>query len=282
MPTTSVNGVDLYYALEGSGPSLVLVHGSWGDGDNWARVVPSMATRCTVVTYDRRGHSRSERPTRPDMVHDDDTVHDDVADLAALIERLDLAPAFVCGTSYGALITLRLALSHPRLVRGVAVHEPPAVPLLAGVPAAEAVAHDYMQRIAPVRALLEAGKHRAAAERFVETIAFGPGQWAHLPEAVHRTFERNAPTYLDELNDPDALVIDLASLRQCPVPLLLTQGDQSPPMFAPIVERIASGVPDAERHVYTGAGHVPHLTHPDDFVRITTDRAVGVSGPTAS
>ncbi|MFI7066061.1 alpha/beta fold hydrolase [Kribbella sp. NPDC050124] len=268
MATATVNGVDLYYAAEGSGPSLVLVHGSWGDADNWAQVVSRLAEHCAVVSYDRRGHSRSERPLTPD------SVHEDVADLAALIEALDLAPAFVCGNSFGALITLRLAAARADLLRGIAVHEPPAVRLLSDDPAFAPVAEALARADAPVRDLLEAEENAAAAELFVETIALGPGQWAQLPEPLRQTFIRNAPTYLDELRDPDCDDLDLAALATYSEPALLTQGDQSPPMFAPILDRIAQALPHAKRHLYVGAGHVPHLTHPDDYVRVSLETAL--------
>jgi pimeloyl-ACP methyl ester carboxylesterase len=201
-------------------------------------------------------------------------VHEDVSDLAALIEALDLAPAFVCGNSYGALITLRLAAARSDLVRGIAVHEPPGVPLLSDDPAFASIADAYGQRIAPVRKLLEAEEHAAAADLFVETVALGPGQWAQLPEPVRQTFIRNAPTYLDELRDPDCLTLDLDALATYAKPALLTQGDQSPPMFAPILDRIAQSLPHAERHLYVGAGHVPHMTHADDYAQVTMDRAL--------
>ncbi|MFI7067211.1 alpha/beta fold hydrolase [Kribbella sp. NPDC050124] len=268
MVTATVNGLGLHHTAVGSGPSVVLVHGSWGDAGNWLPVVPMLARHCTVVSYDRRGHSRSERPPTAG------SVHDHVSDLAALIEALDLAPAYVCGNSYGALITLRLAVAQPDLIRGIAVHEPPGVPLLSGDPAFAAVVEAFGQRIAPVRRLLEAADDAAAAELFVETIALGPGQWAQLPEPVRRTFIANAPTYLDELRDPDCLTIDRNALATYTKPVLLTRGDQSPPMFAPILDRIATALPHAERHVYVGAGHVPHMTHPDDYARITLDRAL--------
>jgi pimeloyl-ACP methyl ester carboxylesterase len=221
MASMTVNGVDLYYTIEGTGPSLVLVHGSWGDADNWAPVVPQLARQCAVVAYDRRGHSRSERSATQG------SVHDDVADLAALIETLDLAPAFVCGNSYGALITLRLAVTRADLVRGIAVHEPPGVPVLLGDPAFALVVEAFTGRMAPVRVLLEASEYAAAAERFVETIALGPGQWQQLPESLRHTFVRNAATYLDELLDPDCLDVDLDTLALYSKPALLTQGDQS-------------------------------------------------------
>lgn len=226
------------------------------------------ARHCAVVSYDRRGHSRSERPAAQC------SVHEDVADLAALIEALDMAPDFVCGNSYGALITLRLAAARSDLVRGIAVHEPPGVPLLADNPAFEWIADGYGRGIAPVRELLEAENYTAAAELFVETIALGQGQWRQLPEPVRQTFIRNAPTYLDELRDPDCLGVDLDALTAYSEPALLTRGDQSPRMFAPILDRIAESLPHAKRHLYVGAGHVPHMTHADDYVRVTLDEAL--------
>jgi pimeloyl-ACP methyl ester carboxylesterase len=266
MATITVNEVALYYTAGGTGPNLILVHGSWGDADNWKPVAPLLAKHCTVISYDRRGHSRSERPPTQG------SAHEDVADLAALIEALDLAPAFICGSSYGALITLRLAATRSELVRGVVVHEPPGLALLFDDPALKPLAEAARQRLVSVQALLEAGEYPAAAERFVDTVAFGPGEWARLPAPVRQTFVRNAPTFLDELRDPDAFALDLDALATYRKPALLTHGDHSPPEFAPILDRIAAVLPQAERHLYTGAGHVPHLTHPADYARVTLER----------
>ena len=57
-----VNGVRIAYQDVGSGEPLVLVHGSWGSRHNWDPVVPGLAERHRVISYDRRGHSESERP----------------------------------------------------------------------------------------------------------------------------------------------------------------------------------------------------------------------------
>src|ERR671915_741574 len=99
-----VNGVRVAYELTGSAEvPLVLVHGSWGSHHNWDPVVPALAAQFRVVTYERRGHSDSERPPGQG------SFREDVADLAALIEHLGLAPAWVVGNSSGAIITLQLA-----------------------------------------------------------------------------------------------------------------------------------------------------------------------------
>src|SRR5512145_308075 len=104
MATANVNGVRLFFEQRGGGgDAVVLVHGSWDSHVDWDLVLPRLADSFRVVVYDRRGHSRSERSTGQG------SVREDVADLAALIEHLDLAPAWVVGNSFGTSITLRLA-----------------------------------------------------------------------------------------------------------------------------------------------------------------------------
>ncbi|MDK1472484.1 alpha/beta hydrolase [Streptomyces sp. 549] len=262
---TDLNGTPLYHRTEGDGPTVVLVHGSWTDGDSWAGVVPLLAERCSVTVYDRRGHSRSESAEPPGQ----GSVHEDVEDLAALIHHLELGPVHVCGNSYGALITLRLAAAHPDLVRALTVHEPPGVRLLEADPATKPLADGFRERVEPVRALLEAGDGEAAAERFVETVAFGLGGWRRLPEPVRASFVRNGPTFLDELRDPDCLGLDLAALHAFPHPALLTRSDDSPPMFAPVLDLVAAFLPQAERHTYSGAGHAPHAGQPEEYAQVT-------------
>ncbi|WP_116998277.1 alpha/beta fold hydrolase [Desertimonas flava] len=266
MATVSrADGTTLHYEVVGDGNALVLVHGSWGDSTGWAFVVPGLAESFRVVTYDRCGHGASGGPPA------DGTVHDDVADLAALIEHLDLGPAHVCGNSYGTNIALRLAIERPELVRRLAGHEPPLLGLLRGR-AEHAAAHDEARAsLDAVRQHLEAGDNARGAELFVEDVAIGKGMWALLPTEMHDVFTANGPTFLGELRDPDALTIDLDALVAIPMPLLLTDGDASPPMFAPIMACLTASLPGARRHTFAGAGHVPQLTHPDEYVSTITD-----------
>ena len=73
----------------------------------------------------------------------------------------------------------------------------------------------------------------------------------------------NAPTFLDETRDPGAFTIDLARLAAAPPPILLTNGERSPPIFAPVIARLAAALPRAETHRFPDAGHIPHATHPE-------------------
>jgi pimeloyl-ACP methyl ester carboxylesterase len=265
MPTQTFNGTALFYEDQGDGEPVVLVHGSWAEQTTWDLVVPGLARTHRVIRYDRRGHGQSTA-----AAPEQGTVRDDVADLATLIEDLDLAPANVVGNSFGACISLRLAGERPELVRRLAGHEPPMVGVLFGDPAVQPLLDDLQRRIGSIVELLENGKDADAAELFVEQVALGPGTWRQLPEPVQATFVRNAPTYLGETRDPEGLTIDLDRLSRFTGPVLLSQGDQSPPMFPAVIGKLDSALPKAQHHVFAGAGHVPQMTHPDDFVSTLT------------
>jgi len=272
MTTTQINGTQIYWEINGEdGDPIVLVHGSWGDHQNWAPVVPTLSRSFRVLTYDRRGHSRSERPLGQG------SVREDVADLAALLEHLQHSPAHIIGNSFGASIVLWLASERPELFRSLIVHEPPLFGLLADERDAKPALGAVQDRFSAVVRLLTAGDAAGGARQFVETIAFGPGAWQELPEEVRNTFVFNAPTWLDEVRDPEAMEIDLARLHGFSAPTLLTIGEQSPPFFALVVARVAGALPHAVRQTYPGAGHVPHLSHPEEYARVVTEFIKGAA-----
>jgi pimeloyl-ACP methyl ester carboxylesterase len=262
MPTTLINGLKLFWEQTGEhGAPLVLVHGSWADHHNWDAVVPGLARSFRVFAYDRRGHSQSERvPTQG-------SIEEDVADLAAFIASNGLVPAHVVGNSFGAAIAVKLAAAQPQLLASLAIHEPPLIGMLEHHPMLPGI----RQRVGGVLATLESGNAELGARQFVETVALGPGMWDKLPPRVRATFVFNAPTWVDEMNEPESVMtVDLARLAGFKSPTLLSEGDQSPPFFAVILKQIASALPHAQHHTYRGGGHVPHLTHPDEFVRVVS------------
>ncbi len=281
MPTLAANGTHLYYTMTGdAGPPLVLVHGSWADQSDWDLVMNGFARSFRVVAYDRRGHSRSER------VPAIDTIEADVADLVALIEQLDLAPAHVVGLSAGGCIALHLATQRPELIRSVAVHEPPLIGLLAADPEHGPLMWDVIARIDAVVARIKADDAEGGARLFVETLALGPGAWEMIPPEWRRLMVENAATFLGDVRDPKLLFVNLSALAAKAVPTLLTSGDQSPAWFALIVDRLASALPHAGTHRFAGAGHLPMVTHADQYVSVLSAFATGsdaiVAAPVSS
>lgn len=266
MPKENINGVNLYWELHGSnGEPMVLIHGSWGDHHNWDKVTGELSKTFRVLTFDRRGHSQSER------LNQQGNMEEDVADLVALIEYLELAPAHIIGNSGGSAVALKTAAQHPELFRSLVVHEPALFGLLKDVPEAQPFLQEVNHRIAAVVPLIEKGENEEAAKRFVETIAFGPGAWQELAPNVQQTFVYNAPTFLDETKDPDSLNMDIDSLGRFTKPALLTSGTQSPPFFPMVLDQLEKALPNAKRIIFEGAGHVPHLSHPVRHIQVVRD-----------
>ncbi|RCG30425.1 alpha/beta hydrolase [Sphaerisporangium album] len=122
----AVPGARIYYEVQGSGPLLLVLQGGEGDAERTKGLVGRLVGEHTVVTYDRRGLSRSS-PDDPDAPLTVETHADDVHRLLA---ALTSEPALLLGSSYGGLVGLVLAARHPGQVRTLVAHEPPALSLL--------------------------------------------------------------------------------------------------------------------------------------------------------
>jgi pimeloyl-ACP methyl ester carboxylesterase len=127
--TLKVPGANLYYEVRGSGPALLLICGGVYDAAGYAGLAQQLAGRYTVVTYDRRGNSRSPLDGPPE--HQRIEVHgDDAHRVLAAAGVTGGEPAHVFGNSSGAMIGLELAARHPEQVRTLVAHEPPLFELL--------------------------------------------------------------------------------------------------------------------------------------------------------
>ncbi|MFD6163316.1 alpha/beta fold hydrolase [Nocardia sp. NPDC060256] len=123
--TLAVPGASLYYEIRGGGPLLLLITGGNGDAAVFDALAERLADRYTVVAYDRRGFARSPLAGPPE-----DRVVNDGADAAALLTHLGDQPAYVFGSSSGAIVALELLSRYPDSVRMVVAHEPPMATLL--------------------------------------------------------------------------------------------------------------------------------------------------------
>jgi pimeloyl-ACP methyl ester carboxylesterase len=120
-----VPGARLYYEVRGTGPVLLLICGGIYDATGYAGLAGQLADGYTVVTYDRRGNSRSPLAGAPQR--QSIAVHSD--DAHRLLTEVG-GPGDVFGNSSGAQIALELTLRHPAQVRTVVAHEPPLLELL--------------------------------------------------------------------------------------------------------------------------------------------------------
>jgi pimeloyl-ACP methyl ester carboxylesterase len=112
----AVNGLKMYYQVQGTGRPLVLIHGGVCTiEDCMGPVRTALASGRQTIAMEQQGHGRTadiDRPLSYDQM---------VEDTAALLKQLKVENADIIGYSMGGGIALRLALRHPALVRKVVV-----------------------------------------------------------------------------------------------------------------------------------------------------------------
>ncbi|GAA4502188.1 alpha/beta hydrolase [Actinoallomurus oryzae] len=121
-----VKGARLHVERAGRGPALVLISGGGGDAAMYEEIVPLLAGRFTVITFDRRGNSRSplEEPGGPIGVAEQ------AEDVVSVLDHCGIDRAFVFGNSGGAIIVVELVARHAHRLLGAVAHEPPLVQVL--------------------------------------------------------------------------------------------------------------------------------------------------------
>ena len=126
----ATEGANIYCEYRGRGPLLLLINGAMEDAGFYSSAAEILAEKFTVVSYDRRGNSRSSGDRSSDM-----TVAQQARDAAAIIKAMGADKAVVLGRSGGAIIGLELAATKPELVDFLIVHEAPVIELLSNADA---------------------------------------------------------------------------------------------------------------------------------------------------
>lgn len=110
-----VGGVGIHFAMAGSGPPLLLLHGNPLTHVSWHKVAPSLARGFTVVAPDLRGYGDSDKPEGgPD--HAAYSFRAMAEDNLGLMRALGFDRFAVAGHDRGARVGFRLALDHPEAV----------------------------------------------------------------------------------------------------------------------------------------------------------------------
>jgi pimeloyl-ACP methyl ester carboxylesterase len=238
----------LHAVRAGSGPRIVLVHGSAADHSTWSiQLASSLRERFTLVAYDRRGGVAS--------------VEEHAADLASLIAE---APdrVLVVGSSFGAVIVLELVRRSPQLCAGAVLIEPP-MPAADDAAAAPAAFFDEFDR----RVAEQGGP--AGGEYFLRTV-LGDAAFERMPQAFR---DRASAKWREIRADSVGLLAyrprygELASVK---TPVLLVGGDRSAAYFRPTLDALQAALPASRRETVTGAGHMLQAEAARKFNEILT------------
>ena len=258
--TIVVNGVDLYHEIRGDGPPVVFIPGAGGDAGGFEAVAALLADSYTVLTYDRRGNSRSPKPdgwTSTSMAEQAD-------DCAALIEALGLEWSFAFGSSSGGTILVSLLERHPEVLRGAVVHEPG---LFSTSPSVAAFTE------AVTKVLSEAGGGPQEAIDRLNRWMLGDAAVDAIPEELQARILRNADVNLElEARALQSYVADAAALAALEIPVHAVYGEgtaSANPTLASLVRECAEWVSTTTGgplHVFPG-GHSVYIDRPKEFAQ---------------
>jgi pimeloyl-ACP methyl ester carboxylesterase len=111
-----VNGINMYYEIHGSGSPLILLHGGGSTiYTSFGKMLPLLAKTHRVIAIELQAHGHTGDRNAPE------TFMQDAADVAELMQQLNIPKADVLGFSNGGQTTLQLAISHPEKVSKIVV-----------------------------------------------------------------------------------------------------------------------------------------------------------------
>jgi len=253
------NGAAIYYEVHGTGPMLLISQSGEGDAGRTADLVRHLAGDHTVITYDRRGLSRSslDDPGRGA------TMADHVDDVHRLLSAVTDRPVHMLGCSFGAAIGLHLAVEHPERLATLIAHEP-VVPSLLPV-AAERVHH-----VRELEELQDLYRERGLADtvaKIAEVLGIDPVAQDTEPGLTPLALDDRRRAGFDFFirNDFTAIArdtLDVAALRDTPVRVIPAFGRTTPRhVFDYRCARELAALLGVEAKEFPG-GHNGNTTHP--------------------
>jgi pimeloyl-ACP methyl ester carboxylesterase len=254
-PSTTATGyvvsgtAEIYYESRGNGPALLLISGAGGDAGFFSTAADALSDCFTVITYDRRGNSRSSRDETSTM-----SIAQEAEDAKALIDTCTDGKALVFGNSAGAIIALQLAATHPESAIAVIAHEPPIINLVR----ADHPAATFLRHVSQVG-------HRdgpaAGASTFLGDLR--PGIDRDWPADLRGRFDKNLSYFIK--NEYDSIIgftPDIDALKNAPIPVVMAAGAENRGLdFAsiPLANLIGSAWTELP------GGHLSFLERPVQF-----------------
>ena len=262
--TIAVGGTELAYLDVGRGPPVVMVHGTLCDYRWWQAQTDEFLQQHRVVAYSLRHHhpnvSTGDRTDYLPRTH--------AADLAGLIQALNLGNVHLIGHSYGGFVSLLMTRDRPDLVRSLVLVEPGRLAgLITGADAeeAKAILKASGESRKQVLQRLDQGDIDEAL-RISQNRALGPGTWEGMPNARRTAHRDNVHTLKPTLTNP-AEPFTCDDAQKITPPSLLVAGDLSPRLFSLMLNGLQSCLPRAERITISKASHEVHRDNPGDFNR---------------
>jgi pimeloyl-ACP methyl ester carboxylesterase len=236
-------GVHVHHEIAGTGPAVLLTHGFAASSHMYAATVAELSADHTMITWDIRGHGKSDSPADPAEY----SVAASLEDMAAILDAAGAERAVLVGHSLGGYLSLEFALARPERVDGlVLVDTGPGFRKDDGRERWNELAEGY-------------------AAGLTERGLDGLPPSAELDAGVHRSAEGLALAARGILRQRDGHVLE--ALPSIAVPTLVVVGERDEPFLAGS-KYMAAKIPGARLVTIDGAGHAPPVTHPDEFAAV--------------
>jgi pimeloyl-ACP methyl ester carboxylesterase len=258
-------GVHVFFEAYGQGDPSVLLLPTWEivHSRAWKCQVPYLARHGRVVTFDRRGNGRSDRPTAV-AAYDR---REGVDDALAVLDRLDVERAVVVSWC-GAGDDLILVVEHPERVAGLVLIAPDL--LLTDDPAEEEGPYPFEDEPTSLDGWAKWNRHYWVRDwpGFLEFFFAQAFTEAHstkqIEDAVGWGLQTDPQTIVRGVQaqwpHDRATALQLCAQVQCPT--LVIQGSQDAVVGAARGGAVADAIPSAQLITLHGSGHAPHLRDP--------------------
>jgi pimeloyl-ACP methyl ester carboxylesterase len=250
------DGVKIYYEVAGEGPALLLTHGYGSSSHMWAPQREAFGRHFKLITWDMRGHGRSDYPSDADAYSQAATV----TDMAAILDAVGAKDAVVGGLSLGGYMSLAFRLAFPERARALLI-----------VDTGPGFRNDEAREEWNAYAL-------KTAERYeTEGLARLSDGNIEARTAPHRDASGLARAARGMLTQKSARVIN--SLVEITVPALVIVGANDKPFLA-ASDYMAAKIPGAKKVVIPDAGHAANMDQPELFNEAVLEflKAAGLGG----
>ena len=248
---TSKDGTIISFIKSGSGPHLLLVHGTTAEHSRWMPIIPHFEKHFTVYAMDRRGRGGSGDSPDYHIIRE-------AEDIAAVVEAIG-EPVFILGHSYGGICSLESLLLTDKVSRLI-LYEPP-VP--SGKPFYPPGVSEKMQP------LIDNSKFESALEIFFRDVVKMPDyefeKYSQLPAYEKRI--QLVPTIPREMTIELTYTFQPEKFADLQVPTLLLLGGDSPSVFQEATKLVDSALPDSRIVIMPGQQHIAMDTNTELFVK---------------
>lgn len=242
------------HLYEGAERRALAIHCTLGHVGAWRGLAAALKADVSLLALDLPSHGRSGIWDRTGNVHDVAT------DMARALMR---EPMDLIGHSFGATVALRIAVESPELVRSLTMIEP--VYFAAAIQDDPDILVAHKKASEPLDAAFSSGDEREAARVFHRDWGDG-SDWEDLPERMRDHMARlvhYVPASGAFLHHDSAGLLTGDRMARAAMPAVLIEGDQSPPMSGRVAISLEKRLPDVERVIIKGVGHMLPVTHPD-------------------